>query len=84
MASRSSCISPCEATDDSRFSGHAVVEPVKACVARARPVIEHVSDRHVVGDAESEVQVGEAVANVHGERAHGSSGNDAPILLREP
>jgi hypothetical protein len=42
------------------------------------------ADRHVVGDAEGEVQVGEAVAAVHGERAHGSSGNDALVLLREP
>ena len=51
---------------------------------RARPVIEHITDRHVVGDPEGEVQVGEAVAAVHSERAHGSSGNDALILLREP
>ena len=51
---------------------------------RARPVIEHVSDRDVAGDAEGEVQVGEAVAAVHGERAHSGSGNDALILLREP
>jgi hypothetical protein len=48
------------------------------------PVIEHVSDRHVVGDAEGEVQVGEAVAAVHGERADGRSGNDALVVLREP
>jgi hypothetical protein len=51
---------------------------------RARPVIEYVSDRHLVGDAEGEVQVGEAVAAVHGERAHGGSGNHVLILLREP
>ena len=51
---------------------------------RPRPVVEHVSDRHVVGDAEREVQVGEAVAAVHGERAHGGPGNHALILLREP
>jgi hypothetical protein len=42
------------------------------------------ADRHVVGDAEGEVQVGEAVAAVHGERAHGGSGNHVLILLREP
>ena len=51
---------------------------------RARPVIEHRSDRHVVGDAEGEVHVGEAVAGVGGERAHGGSGDHARILLREP
>ncbi len=51
---------------------------------RVRPVFEHVSDRDVVADAESEVQVGEAVAALHGERAHRSSGNDALILFREP
>ena len=51
---------------------------------RARPVTEHITDRHMVGDAEGEVQVGEAVAAVHGERAHGGSGNDALILLPEP
>jgi hypothetical protein len=38
----------------------------------------------MVGDAESEVHVGEAVALVHGERAHGGSGDDARIPLREP
>jgi hypothetical protein len=51
---------------------------------RARPLIEHVSDRHVVGDPEGEVQVGEAVAAVDGERANGGSGNHVLILLREP
>jgi hypothetical protein len=50
----------------------------------ARPGIEHLSDRHVVGDAEAEVQVGEAVAAVGGERAHGGSGNHVLIGLREP
>jgi hypothetical protein len=49
----------------------------------ARPVIEHVSDRHVVSDAEGEIQVGEPVTAVHGERAHGGSSDDALILLRE-
>ena len=51
---------------------------------RARPGIEHRSDRHVVGDAEAEVQVGEAVAAVGGERAHGGCGNHVLIGLREP
>src|SRR4051812_30998596 len=51
---------------------------------RARPVMEHVGERHVVGDAEGEIQVGEPVAPVDGERADGSSGNHALILLRKP
>ena len=51
---------------------------------RARPIVEDVCDRHLVDDAEGEVQVGEAVTTVHGKRAHGGSSNDAPILLREP
>jgi len=38
----------------------------------------------MVGNPEGEVQVRLAVAAVHGERPHGSSGDDAPILLREP
>ena len=41
-------------------------------------------DRDVVGDAESEVQVGEAIALVDSERPHGGSGYDAIVLLREP
>ena len=60
------------------------VHRVELVDERARPVVEHIGDRHVVGDAEGEVQVGEAVAAVHGERAHGGSGDDALILLREP
>ena len=59
------------------------VHRVELVDERARPVVEHSSDRHVVGDAEREVQVGEAVAAVHRKRAHGGSGNDALILLRE-
>jgi hypothetical protein len=51
---------------------------------RGRPIIEDLGDRDVVGDAEREVQVGEAIAVVHGERTHGGSGYDAVILLREP
>ena len=50
---------------------------------RARPVVEHLRDRHVVGDAEGEVQVGEPVAAVHRERAYGSPSCDALVLLRE-
>ena len=37
-----------------------------------------------LSDAEGEVQVKEAVAAVHGERADGGSSDDALILLREP
>ena len=49
----------------------------------ARPVTENVNNRHVVGDAEAEIQVGKAVAAVHGERAHGGSGHHTLIFLRE-
>jgi hypothetical protein len=59
------------------------VHRVELVDEHARPVIEHIGDRHAVGDAEGEVQVGEAVAGVHCERAHGRSGNDALVLLRE-
>ena len=51
---------------------------------RRRPIIENLGDRDVVGDAESEVQVGEAIAVVHSERTHDGSGYDTVILLREP
>jgi hypothetical protein len=50
------------------------VQRVELVDEGARPVLEHISDRDVVGDAEGEVQVREAVAAVHGERAHGGSG----------
>jgi hypothetical protein len=51
---------------------------------RACPVVEHVGDRHIAGDAEGHVQVGVAVAAaVHGERAHHGSGNDTLIRLPE-
>ena len=50
---------------------------------RARPVVEHLRGRHVISDAEGEVQVGEPVAAVHGQRAHGGAGDDALILLRK-
>ena len=69
-----------------RRSAHEVdkVHCVELSGERARPVIEHVGDRHVVGDAEGEVQVGVAVAFVHCQRADGGSGDDALVLLREP
>jgi len=38
----------------------------------------------MVGDAEGKVHVGEAVAPIYGERAHGGSGDNALILVREP
>jgi hypothetical protein len=50
---------------------------------RPRPIVQHLSDRYEVGDGESEVQVGEPVAAVHGKRAHHGSGDDALILRRE-
>ncbi len=50
----------------------------------ARPVTKHLSYRHVVGNAEAEVHVGETVAAVDGERAHGGAGHHALVLLREP
>src|SRR5207248_6256120 len=37
---------------------------------RSRPVVEYVGDPNMIGDAEGEVHVGEAVAAVDGERAH--------------
>ena len=51
---------------------------------RRRPIIENVGDRDVVGDGESEIQVGETITLVDSERAHGGSGYDAVVLLREP
>jgi hypothetical protein len=59
------------------------VHRIELVKERARPGIEHRSDWHVVGDAEGEVQVGEAVAAVGGERAHGGCGNHVLIGLRE-
>ncbi len=60
------------------------VDRVELVAERSRPVVEHVRDRHMVGDAEGEVQVGVAIAAAQGERAHDGSGDDAFILLREP
>ena len=51
---------------------------------RGRPIIENLGDRDVVGDAEGEVQVREAIAVAHSERTHGRAGYDAVILLGEP
>jgi hypothetical protein len=51
---------------------------------RARPVVEDVGDPHSVGDAEGQIQVGEAVGPVDGERPHDGTGDDAIVLLREP
>ena len=49
----------------------------------ALPVVEHVADRHPVGDAEGEVQVGEAVALANRERADKGARNDALIVFRQ-
>ena len=57
---------------------------VRLADERARPVVEHVGDRLVVGDAEREIQVGEAVAGVNRERADGRSGDHALVLPGEP
>jgi hypothetical protein len=48
-----------------------------------RPVVEHLSRRNVVGDAEGQVQIGEPVARSSRERSDRRSGDDAPVLLRE-
>ena len=50
---------------------------------RARPAVENVRDRHTVGDPESEVQVGEAVAGSDSEGAHSCSSDDALVFLCE-
>jgi hypothetical protein len=60
------------------------VHRVEVVGKRPIPVIEDVTHGDAVGDAESEVQVGEAVAFVKGERAHDGSGYDALIFLCEP
>ena len=44
----------------------------------------YVSDPNIIGDAESKVQVGEAVGGVYGEQANSGSGDHALILVREP
>jgi hypothetical protein len=58
------------------------VDRVALVAEPTRPVVEHLSDRHLVGDPEREVQVREPVAAIDGERAYGGSGEDALILLR--
>ncbi len=50
----------------------------------AGPVVEHVRDRNRGGDAEREVQIGEPVGAVDGERPHERSGDDALVPFREP
>ena len=51
---------------------------------RARPVVEHIGDGHVVGDRKGEVQVGEAVPATEGKRAHDGASDDPLITVREP
>jgi hypothetical protein len=49
------------------------------------PIIKNPSDRDTVSNAESQVQVGEAItATVHGKRTHDGCRNDPVILFREP
>jgi hypothetical protein len=50
---------------------------------RARPGIQDLRDRHLIGDGEREVQVGEAIAVVHSERAHHGTRNDTLVILGE-
>jgi hypothetical protein len=57
---------------------------IKLLAERASPGVENLRDRHAVGDPESEVQVGEAVAGSDSERAHSGTGDDALVFLREP
>src|SRR5262245_5950126 len=52
------------------------VHGLQLVLQRARPVRKHVCDRHVVGDGEGEVQVGEAVTAAQSERAYGGTGHD--------
>ena len=49
----------------------------------SRPVAKDSSDLHVIGDAERQVHVGEAVALIERERAHDGPGDDALVLLPE-
>jgi hypothetical protein len=51
---------------------------------RSGPVVEHVGNPDAIGDPEREVQVGQVVAGVDGERAHEGSGDDARIVGGEP
>ena len=50
----------------------------------ARPVVEHVGEPNTVGDAEGQVEIGDAVPAVDGERADDGSGDDAIVLCSEP
>jgi hypothetical protein len=48
-----------------------------------RPVVQHLSGRNVIGDAERQIQIGEPVARSSRERSHRGPGDDALVLLRE-
>jgi hypothetical protein len=48
---------------------------------RASPVAENLSNGHIVGDCEGEVEVGEAIAAPDGQRADSGSSNDPSVLL---
>ena len=56
----------------------------KFIAERGRPSIENLRDRDVVGDAKRKIEVGEAIAAVHGERTHSRAGYDTVIRTREP
>ena len=47
---------------------------------RASPVVENLSNGHVVGDGEGEVKVREAIAAAEGQRADSGSSNDPSVL----
>ncbi len=49
----------------------------------ARPVVEHVEDRNVVGDREREVHVRVTIAGVYCKRPHDGGGDHALVTLRE-
>ena len=50
----------------------------------ACPVTEYIGYRHVINDAEGEIQIRVAVASVHGERAHCGSGHHALVHYGQP
>jgi hypothetical protein len=49
-----------------------------------RPIIEHLADRHVVGDPEREIQIREPITVPHSERTHDRAGHHPVILRSEP
>jgi hypothetical protein len=56
------------------------VEPIGKV---ACPIGEHIGDGHAVGDAEGQIEIGEAVAAAVRERADDRGSNDARVGRRE-